>query len=217
MTLNDTIMTAFKIVVARYSESIEWLLPILHHCIIINKGEPLNIKNEKCITNVGRESESYLHYIIDNYHDLPEIVLFTQATITDHISPNETPVEYLHKLLEEAEQNGASLPRASHNYMESPALNSEFGPQWNIINKDFAKRYSDQSAPLFCDWFCEHVLPVYPNPIHMWLNGLFAVRRENIVRKPIEYYEKLLKTVNHNIDPVEGHFFERSWYYIFLH
>jgi len=217
MTLNDTIMPAFKIVVARYSESIEWLLPILHHCIVINKGEPLNIKNEICVPNVGRESESYLRYIIDNYHDLPEIVLFTQATITDHISPNETPIEYLHKLLEEAQQHGASLPRTSHNYMESPALNSEFGPQWNIINKGFAERYGNQSAPLFCDWFCEHILPVYPNPIHMWLNGLFAVRRENIVRRPLAYYQGLIKEVNHDVDPVEGHFFERSWYYIFLY
>jgi len=55
----------------------------------------------------------------------------------------------------------------------------------------------------------------YPNPINIYQNALFAVKKELILNKPLEYYKKLILEVNHHINPTEGHFFERSWYYIF--
>jgi hypothetical protein len=55
----------------------------------------------------------------------------------------------------------------------------------------------------------------YPNPIFIYGAGLFAIKKELILKYPIEYYKKLVLEVNHHIDPIEGHFFERSWYYIF--
>ena len=38
-----------------------------NNVIIYNKGNPLGIPNEYPLKNVGREAETYLHYIIDNY------------------------------------------------------------------------------------------------------------------------------------------------------
>ena len=49
----------------------------------------------------------------------------------------------------------------------------------------------------------------------IYSNAIFAVKKENIINKPLEYYKKLILEVNHNINSTEGHFFERSWYYIF--
>jgi hypothetical protein len=59
---------SYKIIVARYNEPIDWLKSEMSNCVIVNKGEPLQIENEILLNNVGRESESYLHYIITNYH-----------------------------------------------------------------------------------------------------------------------------------------------------
>ncbi len=81
--------SSFQIVVARYNEDISWLNPVQQHCIVYNKGKPLNISNEKFLPNVGRESETYLRYIIDNYDNLPEVVVFTQADIEDHKGSND--------------------------------------------------------------------------------------------------------------------------------
>ena len=75
---------SYKIVVARYNENIEWLNNEKLNCIFYNKGKQLNIDNEVILPNVGRESETYLHYIITNYDDLPDVVVFTQARISDH-------------------------------------------------------------------------------------------------------------------------------------
>ena len=53
---------------------LEWLNPIIDNCIIYNKGNKLGLSNEIILDNVGREAETYLHYIIDNYDNLPDIV-----------------------------------------------------------------------------------------------------------------------------------------------
>ena len=75
---------SYKIIVARYNENIEWLNSEMSNCIIYNKGNKLNIYNEILLENLGRESETYLHYIITNYYNLPDVVVFTQARISDH-------------------------------------------------------------------------------------------------------------------------------------
>ena len=55
----------YKIVVARYNENIDWLKSEMNNCIIYNKGNKLNIPNEIMLENVGRESEKYLNFIIN--------------------------------------------------------------------------------------------------------------------------------------------------------
>jgi len=36
-----------------------------------------------------------------------------------------------------------------------------------------------------------------------------------ILKRPLIYYERLFKTLNHHSNPEEGHFFERTWGDIF--
>ena len=67
----------------------------------------------------------------------------------------------------------------------------------------------------FLEWFKNNIEINYPNPIYIYCNAIFAVKKENIINKPVEYYERLILEVNHHINSAEGHFFERSWYYIF--
>ena len=95
------IVMSYKIVVARYNENVEWLQNEMNHCIIYNKGSPLHLNNEIMLENKGRESETYLHYIITNYGNLPDVVVFTQARISDHNLYNKcfgNDVNYLIKI-----------------------------------------------------------------------------------------------------------------------
>jgi hypothetical protein len=45
----------------------------------------------------------------------------------------------------------------------------------------------------------------------------FCVSKELIHRKPKAFYEDIIKYVHYDINPEEGHFFERAWYLIFKH
>jgi hypothetical protein len=227
---------SYKIIVARYQEDISWLNPIMDDCVIINKGEPLNIPNEVITENVGRESHSYLKFIIDNYDSLPDINIFTQGNIEDHRGTNSIP--YLFELGKQAHIYGKSLPITRHesiycskvdsesysnsnvwNFKISRKYDSAFDPAWNY-NKKTNKWYLEDNylnnIPIkFIEWFTQNIRKDYPNPIYIYNHAIFAVHRNIILKHPKSYYEELSKQVDHHINSTEGHFFERSWFYIF--
>jgi hypothetical protein len=69
------------VVVAKYKEDTSWTEGI-DNVKIYNKGPNGDIPN------VGRESETFLRYIIEFYDKLPEIVLFLQGDPFGHVSPD---------------------------------------------------------------------------------------------------------------------------------
>lgn len=203
---------SYKIVVARYNENIEWLNNEKLNCIFYNKGKQLNIDNEVILPNVGRESETYLHYIITNYDNLPDVVVFTQARISDHKGNDD--INYLLKIKNEALQDSKSQ-NFNTNYDIGGC--SDFSKEWNFSNGNYYLKdnYKDNNPIKFIDWFTKYINIHFPDPINFYQNAIFSVKKELILQNPIEYYQKLILEVNHHINPTEGHFFERSWYYIF--
>ena len=201
---------SYKIIVARYNENIEWLNTEMKNCIIYNKGTALNIENEIMLENVGRESDTYLHYIIANYDNLPDVIVFTQAKIKDHKGADD--VNYLLKI-----KNQALTKSKSQNFGTFSDRGTPWGKEWNLINGKYVleNNYKNNKPITFINWFKINIHKNYPNPISIYKNAIFAVKKENIINKSLEYYKNLLLEVNHHINPAEGHFFERSWYYIF--
>lgn len=210
---------SYTIVVARYNEPVDWLVHEFAHCIFFNKGKPLysgtseNI-NEISLQNVGRESESYLQYIIMNYDSLPDVVVFTQARISDHLCmDDDSCVDYLINAKNEALRYGNSSPSVVHSESDT-FRNHCWDREWNLSDSSLSGRYFREQVS-FYNWFIENVNNVYPDPICIWRSAFFAVRKDRILARPLSYYISLLSEVSHDINPVEGHFFERSWYYIF--
>ncbi len=211
---------SYQIIVARYNEPIEWLNSELDHCVFYNKGND-TIPNQISLPNVGRESETYLNYIISNYDSLPDVVVFTQARISDHLNENNVRILIDKKnqaLLNQTGKSNPSIitPSIPHT---SWAQNNHWGPQWNldpVTNTYYLEdNYKDNNKMTYYEWFCRHINPIYPDPIHVYVAAIFAVKKECILKKSKEYYEELIKQVNHHSNPAEGHFFERSWFYIF--
>lgn len=200
----------YTIIVARYNENIDWLTSELSNCIIYNKGMPLQLNNEIKVDNKGRESETYLQYIISHYDKLPDVVVFTQAKISDHIGKND--VNYLLYMKDVALQNGKMHP---FTHYQTASNKHCWDKSWNYTNGFYLQNNYKHTPVVFHEWFTRHINATYPNPIHIYRNGLFAVKKEIILKNSLEYYKKLIEEVNHHSNPAEGHFFERSWYYIF--
>lgn len=205
-----------KYIVARYEEDLEWLQPIAEHCIVINKGTtPISecMNDSICIhrTNVGRESDTYLHFIVNNYDNLPEVCVFTQGCINDHVRSNQ--IEYLNQLASEALELGMSRPRASC----SNPYDKDWGPLWNRRKDGYFlnENYKDGRHILFYWWFISNICSEYPKLMKIHMNGIFAVRRDRILKHPRSFYLKLRSQVDWHPNPIEGHFLERSWFYIF--
>jgi hypothetical protein len=77
------------IVVAKYKENTSWInfLNYKHNVIVINKTNELDPYTNIVLENIGRESHSYLWYIINYYDYLDEYTCFMQGNPFDH-SPN---------------------------------------------------------------------------------------------------------------------------------
>lgn len=246
--MGERVMNGYKIIVARYHEDFDWLESEMHNCIIYNKGEKLGLSNEICIPNVGRESETYLNYIISNYENLPDTIIFTQANITDHINlpgprkkrlminyMNNTlsesdklkittcKINHLHTFRKEAEQFGmstGSLFKKSGKFngrngcRDWISENQEDWVNWESLKDQLS--YLNDERISFKDWFEKNLNQKFPkNEIIVQPNGIFAIKKSLVLKNDLNFYKNLIKMVNYNINPIEGHFFERSWHYIF--
>ena len=203
----------YKIIVSRFNEDINWLNSETENCIICNKGERIGLKNEIMLPNVGRESETYLNYIIKEYQNLPELLIFTQGSISQHQAGG---VNYLLKIAKEAEGLGMSKPTVVH--PQGGREERYWGGDFNFVSKDYELGklpYLNNKKIKFSQWFEEKFDIKYPNPIYISKNGIFAVKKSVIIKNRLSMYQDLIKSVNYSINPIEGHFFERSWHYLF--
>jgi hypothetical protein len=213
------------IVVARYTENIDWLVPYASQSLIVNKEQvvtssflvpfPNVIKED----NIGRESHTYLLFIIKNYHCLPEIVIFTQGRIEDHFSEDVSSL--FARFIHEASVQGASSPTYIH-CQQNSSCKSSWDPDWNVFYDDCKlPRYILEDCYLnnhrisFSEWFKNNIGRPYTFPFKIYRNAIFAVHKTRILSRPLPFYENLMRFCSHHVDPAEGHFLERSWYYIF--
>ena len=72
-----------EIVVAAYGEDINWLNKYSHLVTIYQKKKDSNNTSSSKVIhlpNVGRESHTYLHHIVNEYHNLANLTVFIQGT-----------------------------------------------------------------------------------------------------------------------------------------
>lgn len=68
-----------KIVIAKYKENINWSEEFKDNRIVYDKSGTNTNKEFINLENNGRESSTYLQYIVDNYSNLPDVTIFTQG------------------------------------------------------------------------------------------------------------------------------------------
>jgi hypothetical protein len=231
--------SSYRLVVARYQEDVSWLEEggEMDNAIIYNKGEPLGLLNEVPLPNIGRESHAYLHFIISHYTSLPDVVAFTQADVRDHrhVLRGKTHLQHILTMKEHAAIFGKSNPHVTHyNGSTASACAGDTGADGtvtplNLFDSNFnleatfaakLRNYRDNIVIPFENWFMSHIAPAtgiefYPDPMKIYPNAIFAVHKRLILQHPVAFYEALATEVAYHANPVEGHFMERSWFYIF--
>ncbi len=202
------------LIIARFNEDINWLNEHSDFKIIIyNKGQelpPNKFLNFINLENLGRESHTWLYHIVKNYENLNDINIFLQGRINDlNCMAYQNPNDYLKKL----DKYGFSVSRYG--------LLGPFHWKWNVgVDKD--KRYKilwdkkeiTRSNIGFRN-FARKFSPNIPIFLATSYGGCFAVKKENIWQHNIEFYQDLLNILSKSKNPIEGHFMERLWCYIF--
>jgi hypothetical protein len=210
--------------VARYNEDVDWIVSaaVSANVLIYNKGARLNLPNELILPNVGRESHTYLHHIIENYDRLCDITVFTQAKINDH--GYEHDIRVFDNLIAQCQLHGHSKNYGTTNVAVN-AINhtqSHFAPDFNMlpeISSSLHYTYMVDATEVtkipFSEWFRNNTGYEYKDDVCIYVAGIFVMSKQQILTRPKEYYVSLHNQLcNHNA-PIEGHFMERSWYYVF--
>jgi len=198
-----------QIVIARYNEDINYLLKYSNISIVYNKGDNnIDLKfNYINLPNIGRESHTYLYHIIKNYDNLANKTLFIQGNIKDHklypldyyLYNNDDFVGYKSKYsINLLKKNIIHEGKYLRELKQGNLKKSKYTPyEWiNLIGIDISNNME----------FFEMI----------W-GANFSVSKDLIHKKSKSFYENIIKYVEYDNNPEEGHYFERSWYLIFNH
>ena len=202
------------LIISRFNEDISWLEDIKGFKIIIyNKGEKLSndkFKNIINLNNVGRESATWLYHIVKNYEHLDDISIFLQGRIDDlgcmaHNDPND--------YLKDVGKFGFSASRYG--------VLSPFHWGWNVgieNNKKYKQQWDSgmiSRSKIGFRTFAKELFPEIPIFVNTSYGGCFAIKKELIKKYDKDFYIKILDILTKHRNPIEGHYMERLWCYMF--
>jgi hypothetical protein len=178
------------LIVARYNEDISWVKPLNIPHIIYNKGEEILDKtlNIKTLSNIGRESNTYINYIIEHYNNLPENIIFSQGN----------PFPHCHNFIELIKnyEDNDSILNLSH---------------W-IVTEDLEGRphaYGYGMVPML-----ETLnIPLTVSNFIFPAGAQFIINKRFILNKPLSWWEEVL--YKHDKNELSPWIFERLWPLIF--
>jgi len=87
---------SYKLIVAKYKEDINWIQFFDRDNIIIYDKSDDPVSDSIPRPNIGRESETFLYYIIENYDKLCEFTIFVQGDPFEHMNKIVTPELFPH-------------------------------------------------------------------------------------------------------------------------
>jgi hypothetical protein len=143
--------TEVELVVARYNESVDWVMAYNDIAIVYNKGRSplLGFNRTVNVENIGREGHTYLYHILQNYDTLAERTIFLQA---DPFLHNPTILFGVdnHFLLQPLQPLGLRYLRICNlpplEYVERTKITTPFGLEYLVVNSD-----ADLISPDFHD------------------------------------------------------------------
>ena len=237
-------LKTLRLVVACYSNDASWTAPYAGSRHVYEKHQSstmcsatmlprgrLQHKSTKDdrferLPNVGREAHTYLHYIVTQYDSLAPYTAFSQGSLeSEHAWIRlDMRCDYgshmFFSMLAEARERGG----CSRTIGVDPDM-ADWSWRFSARNIRDA-RYKQVEAAAgsvtsrdFGDWLQSvevrlgHVARL--RQYQIWPSAFFVVARHQIRSRSRDYYARLLSSLNYSSSPVEGHYMERAWYYIF--
>lgn len=184
-----------KLIISRYNENLDWLNKIEFDYIVYNKGLD-DIQHPYIrLRNVGRETDTYLNYIISNYYNLPEIVVFSQGNPFDH---------------------GSNFVEVVNNTYDINNI-VWLGTNWGPVTKDYQGGPGERVLPML--YMCSLLLnKTYDtNKTFTFSAGAqYMIPKKYILNKSLNWWKDAYEIFDVHIETA-GWVFERLWPEIFYY
>lgn len=208
-----------QVVVARYQEDVSWLEQLEMSSIVYDKSgdqKEFIVYNGPRIglPNIGRETHTYLTYIVRTYPDFQDYTVFVQGSPFFHMGPTAGPETLKTAILRNARMGvqftGFAWYKLKCDRLGRPhdMAKPENQGRWLGWGKDIP--VGEVYGTLFAGPVPERFLVTAPA-------GMLFVARARILARPLKFYKVALEHVE--ADPQDenntGHAFERLWGVIF--
>lgn len=211
------------IVVARYNENLEWINEYPFNqfqYIIYNKGLndnfcKNNVKEIINLQNLGKCDHTYLYHIINNYHNLSDIIIFFPGSLNiEH--KKQKAIKILNYIILNGYENAYFLGNYQNDIFETfkdfQLDNWKASDEKNFELNPESKLQLCKLRP-YGKWYRYF----FGNTKAKWNTylGIFSIDKKDIIQHPRQRYELLINTLSSHSNPEAGHYIERSWGAIF--
>jgi len=184
-----------NLVISKYNEDIEWTKKIKHKITIYDKSEN-PVENSIKLKNVGREGETFLYHIVNNYDKLDDITVFLQAN----------PFEHLQILVGwRAELSNEEKEKVIDKINKEINDDAKFATFYQVLYNE-PNFTNGANAKMDCMKYYNKVYDFFTNSP----GAQYIVPKENILARPLEFWKKLHKAM-YNGD-LDGYSQEQLWY-----
>tara|TARA_B100001059_G_scaffold109603_1_gene109666 strand:+ start:3679 stop:4356 length:678 start_codon:yes stop_codon:yes gene_type:complete len=164
------------------------------------------------VKNVGVDAYDKLHYIINNYDNLPDIIIFSTDSILSEDDKKAKKIKYIIENINILKNKSGLL---TGNIYKIPKNNTTFELS-NYKNIDLIR----STIKPYDKWFYTFINNnVDINNTYISKKSVFAVTKDLILSNSKNFYINLLKDVEkHSVnghDSEVPHYFERAWVEIF--
>ena len=198
------------LMVSNYNADIGWILDYTDNYIIYDRSDtdewikPFDSKKVIKVSNIGWDIYDKFTYIIDNYENLPETIILTKGNIFKYITREE---------FDKICNNTSFTPIFTKNHQTympvcfygEDGMFNEINNSWylNALPTKYFKSYNQFIKPLGLE------IPKY---IKFAPGSNYIVTRDNILKHPKSFYEKLRHYIDYGPTPGEAQIIERFLY-----
>lgn len=195
-----------KVIATHYQGDWSWIPEYTDDFLIYNRSEE-DIPNSILRENLGDADFDRLTYIIDNYHDLPDVFMLTKSNLFKYITPEE---------FDKVKNNQVFTPLLTQNHKTySDRLGQvcyyQDGVYYERNNSWYLASVPARHFQSYAE-FAHHFL--LPNPPYLPFapGGNYILTRDRVHRYAREFYEELASLLPYCQNPGEAHMVERSYY-----
>lgn len=229
--MEQSLRTGIEMVISHFNEDLSFIASLpwseLDAIYVYTKTDdirnlvfPAGVPNVIVIPlpNVGRCDHTYLYHIIKRYDNLAAVTIFLPGSCT---LPEKLPqMQYtMHMAIKERDSIFFAICPSGPGVDYRKELKNFQLDEWKSTHKDNDRNHPEAKLEPcvirpFGDWYKQ---TIGNEPLSfLVLRGIFAVSKEHVHNRPIEFYQKLIGFVSAHSNPEAGHYIERSWSTVFM-
>jgi len=191
-----------KWIISRYNHDIAYLPKYTNDYVIYDRS-PEPVKESIVVPNIGSDIYDKFTFIIDNYNNLPDVAIYTKANLFKYITKDE---------FDQVKDNATFTPLLTQQHKTyMPVCYYKNGMYWEINNRWFLNSHST-ITPEVADELYKLLKMDNLKYIPFAPGSNYILPKENILKYPKEFYEKLRSYLDWTVYPGEAQIMERGLY-----